>query len=610
MKKYIIVFLAFFVFNLLNAQSPEIKISGNNVEIVDGDNTPSTTDYTDFGNVEVLKTRESRIFTISNTGSGALTFSNNPIVSISGTNASDFKVQTQASSTLAASSSVNFTIIFDPSTFGVRTATITVESNDADEATYNFDIKGSGATPSGGTINTLTVNSGGYMDIGSGSYINVSHLHFLGTANITNDGTILVKSDWTNESTTTVSGDGTYSVKGSSAQNVSPNGATIKKMIIDNSTDVSLESDGTIEDLTLTSGDLDIGDNDLTLTGTISGGSSNSYIKVSGTGKVKRSIGSTPVTLPIGRNPYLPIVIDDGGGAEFSVGVYNNVYDNPVTENTLQTEDAVSETWTIQADQAVDNVIVQIGWDSGEELSNFDRTKSTVAYWQSGVSSTWTNSGTFNGASGSGPYFQSITLDFSTNLYYFGVASAGSPLPIELGSFNANWVAEGKEAQIEWNTLSELNNSHFILEKSYDGISFIQFKRIEGAGNSIEEQYYSVNDFDFEKGQGQVYYRLKQVDYDGSYSFSDTRTLLVSDGSLNQYIKMYPNPASDKLIVKTPDSELDYSYAIHTLDGKLVASGENNNKEFIELTHLNNGQYVIEILSGNHISRQLIHVLH
>lgn len=126
---------------------PEINVQGNLTTIVDGDTTPTTTDWTDFGNV-VLGNNFSRTFTIQNTGSAALTLSGvSPYVVISGANAGDFSVTVApVTNSIAAAGSVTFTVRFLPTAVGLRTATVTINNNDGDEGVYDFAIQGTGTT--------------------------------------------------------------------------------------------------------------------------------------------------------------------------------------------------------------------------------------------------------------------------------------------------------------------------------------------------------------------------------------------------------------------------------------------------------------------------------
>jgi len=126
---------------------PEINLVGNSVSIVDGDTTPSTTDFTDFGSTDITGGTVTRTFTIQNTGTGALTLSGAPLVALSGTNAADFAVTVlPVSPVAAATGNTTFQVRFDPSAAGTRTATLTIANNDANESPYDFTIQGTGAT--------------------------------------------------------------------------------------------------------------------------------------------------------------------------------------------------------------------------------------------------------------------------------------------------------------------------------------------------------------------------------------------------------------------------------------------------------------------------------
>jgi hypothetical protein len=90
------------------------------------------------------------------------------------------------------------------------------------------------------------------------------------------------------------------------------------------------------------------------------------------------------------------------------------------------------------------------------------------------------------------------------------------PLPIELISFTAN--QKNSKVEIKWSTASETNNSYFTLEKSLNGLDFNFLADILGAGNSYQVLHYSY--IDSENSAPVVYYRLKQTDYDGKFSYS------------------------------------------------------------------------------------------
>jgi hypothetical protein len=125
--------------------TPEIVVEGNSLDIPAGDTTPRPEDHTDFGEILVAGGTVVHTFTIKNTGSAELILAGATPVTISGTNAADFTVTLQPTSPLSASTgTTNFTVRFDPSATGPRTATISIANNDADENPFDFAIAGTG----------------------------------------------------------------------------------------------------------------------------------------------------------------------------------------------------------------------------------------------------------------------------------------------------------------------------------------------------------------------------------------------------------------------------------------------------------------------------------
>ena len=126
-------------------QGPEINLVGNGNSISDGDDSPSATDHTDFGNMSVDAGTVVRTFTIQNTGDMTLTLdSTSPYVSISGTHTGDFSVTATPNNSINAGGSTTFNITFNPSGAGTRSAAISIDNNDINEDPYNFDIQGTG----------------------------------------------------------------------------------------------------------------------------------------------------------------------------------------------------------------------------------------------------------------------------------------------------------------------------------------------------------------------------------------------------------------------------------------------------------------------------------
>ena len=186
-------------FTIRAIRGPEMNVLGNTTTIIDGDSTPTTADHTDFGNVNVSAGIMIRTFTIQNTGiqNLNLTGTGPTYIAISGVNAADFTVTANPTTPIAASGSTTFSITFDPSALGVRTATITIANNDSDENPYDFSIQGTGSNfapeiniqgnattivDGDTTPTTADKTDFGVTDITSGTVVNTFTIQNTGTA--------------------------------------------------------------------------------------------------------------------------------------------------------------------------------------------------------------------------------------------------------------------------------------------------------------------------------------------------------------------------------------------------------------------------------------------
>jgi hypothetical protein len=136
-----------------------------------------------------------------------------------------------------------------------------------------------------------------------------------------------------------------------------------------------------------------------------------------------------------------------------------------------------------------------------------------------------------------------ITTDVNggTNTVLATFTIGAYPLPVELSAFTA--VAKNLDAQLAWTTASEKDNDHFDVERSLNGTDFVKIAEVKGQGSSTRATDYTRTDAGIgAKAAGLVYYRLKQVDVDGTTTFSPVRT--VSFGKVVPAITLYPNPAT------------------------------------------------------------------
>lgn len=136
--------------------APNISIQGNAVTIANNDDSPSFSDYTNFGSAEITIGTATRTFTIQNSGDGTLTFPASAI-SIAGANASDFQISTSPSGDIASGASGSLVVTFTPTAEGTRMATIAIASNDATQNPYRFSVQGTGVIPRDIVVSGVTV---------------------------------------------------------------------------------------------------------------------------------------------------------------------------------------------------------------------------------------------------------------------------------------------------------------------------------------------------------------------------------------------------------------------------------------------------------------------
>lgn len=123
---------------------PEITVQGQGITINSGDTTPVSADGTAFGSTSVDGSTIVKSFTIQNDGDASLTLLGTPVVRVTGAHASEFVVNPMPSSSVTAGNSTSFNVTFTPNGGGLRTATISIDSDDGDEGTYTFAVSGYG----------------------------------------------------------------------------------------------------------------------------------------------------------------------------------------------------------------------------------------------------------------------------------------------------------------------------------------------------------------------------------------------------------------------------------------------------------------------------------
>lgn len=171
-----------------------------------------------------------------------------------------------------------------------------------------------------------------------------------------------------------------------------------------------------------------------------------------------------------------------------------------------------------------------------------------------------------------------------------------SALPVTLLSFRAK--AGSASVDLFWRTATETDNDYFSVERSSDGRQFAEIGRVAGAGTSFLPGSYQYTDD--QPVRGVNYYRLRQVDFDGTFSYSPVVTAAAGKDA---GIRLYPSPATDILTLHLPAPlDAEAAWQIFDQSGRLVLSGtvrEEGVRHEVDLATLPEGMYAFVLFSGN-----------
>lgn len=293
---------------------------------------------------------------------------------------------------------------------------------------------------------------------------------------------------------------------------------------------------------------------------------SNTAIKTEGNGKLRRIVAGDgsrrnyPVAAELGGNNTAIISRDN---ASSTTGTYSVNVTTAFTNAPPAPTECVNRQWDIAlTGTASTSDTLRLSWLTADQAASFNPagTVSIIHYTGSAweyFPATVTGSGTL-----ADPYVARATG--ITSYSPFGVTSSIA-VPVKLLGFGSTY--NGRNISLNWSTANEINASHFIVEKSTDGTLFNSLAQVT-ANNRVLTNYYSYTDAAL---GGIIYYRLKMVDKDGSFTYSKTisiNTQLVAD------IKIYPNPAQQYISLVVKPSAQPTHVSIMDAMGKVVAKSQ------------------------------------
>ena len=417
---------------------------------------------------------------------------------------------------------------------------------------------------------TLTVNgilnAGGNNLIGSGA---LSALTGSGTIKLSGS----IASQVTGYNSNTFSG--TYEFTGS---NQSIPLGTYSNLKI-NGSGTTLGGDAIITGaLTLTSGILTLGSNTLTIAsgGSISGGSITSYVKTNTSGglKIASMTSGSGVNFPIGNSDYDPVIINyTGATRDWTVSVSDAITSGSIGVNPTA---KVNREWNIVPSSLVGiSANLTLQWNTSDEDTGFNEANPlNIAHYDAGTGnwSSYSSSPTAQGTAGATSHITSV--NGLTQFSPFAVANDG-PLPVELTSFSSQVF--GRDVKLSWSTNSEINNSGFEIErKAVSGVQWNKVIFVSGAGNSNVIHSYLFTERNLLTGN--YNYRLKQIDFNGTYKYYDLiNEIIIGVPQQFNLSQNYPNPFNPTTKIKYDlpfDSKV--TLKIYDMTGREVTSLVNN----------------------------------
>jgi hypothetical protein len=421
-------------------------------------------------------------------------------------------------------------------------------------------------------------NNGGMIVMGSGSFLTLRGNSDLINATsgidgtIDNDGIISLQGSLINNAANTVfvnaNSNGEVIFNGTAGQTISgDSSANFEKLVINNSTGVTLQQAVAVRNsLFLASGPLKLNSNTITV-------NNNSLSAISRTGGYivsEQTTNASRIVWNIGSNTgaylfpfgtaagvYIPFTINLTAGdiGNVSVATYSTASDNtpyPVTPIAVtHVNDAAGN------DNSANTVDRFWQLDKTGPTGTFDLTFTAAASEVGGitmlVAQSWNSSGSTWDAPLAGQTYTAVsaTVPNVTDFSVWTLSGNSSPLPIHLLSFAAT-ATGNNHVDLNWSTASETFNDYFTVEKTLDGINFETVAVIDGHGNSTQIIAYTA--FDSSPYKGISYYRLKQTDFNGAFSYSNFVPVNVEHNETFG-VAVFPNPVVDHISISIAGCE-------------------------------------------------------
>lgn len=335
---------------------------------------------------------------------------------------------------------------------------------------------------------------------------------------------------------------------------------------------------------------------------------------------------SSPLLIPVIN--YSGLIINGGGGGGLFL---DNFYDRTALFNGsifLIANDGTNsneQLWKTDGTAGGTSMVKNFGGTNGGVSGSYFYTKSGLYFSANdniNGDEPWFTDGTSAntsmvydvnpGVNGSSPQFSFIfnnqlfftadngdsPVDGFTDLYK--IDATASVLPITLLNFTA--TLQPQDVKLDWATSTEINSSHFVIQRSTDAVHFTNIASVDAAGNSSLERQYTYDDNQYlNAGSDVLYYRLQLVDIDGKYKYSAVLSVKLKSAVTD--LKVYPNPVHDQLSVLFSAANANkIALRITDVNGKQIyyqtyTSGSASNLQNINVSGFATGSYFVQLVT-------------
>lgn len=437
----------------------------------------------------------------------------------------------------------------------------------------------------------LTIN-GGTLDMNDG-------------VNTTIDGLIRLKGNWTNNAGTANFDEGSRSrvfMEGSAMQSINAvQPETFGRLVLDNNHGLTLNQITQVQEFfRFENGKVfNNGTNYLDImpfdpnpaTGGIQNYGPTRYV----VGKLRREVlNAQTYDFPVGSNSHYQLATIQFGSSPLGISEIDASFSTTIGGPAPNLIEAYYH-YTTMANGGIWTIEPASGTFSGSYNITLNLNGSTnaasncIVVKRNNSSSPWTKPGTPGGCTNAAT-LTSIRNGL-TSFSDFGIA-VSTVLPVEWLDFNAI-LLPNQQVQLNWATAQEFNNSHFNIQRSIDGIHFENIGKVNGQGTTYEISQYQF--VDAKPQLGRNYYRLEQVDYNGSTDLSNVVEIFVQPSTSS--LMVYPNPAKDMINFILPNTSANVQ--IYDLAGKLIYDIPFENQAQVSLMNLPAGYYTYRIQNEN-----------